>query len=82
MESSLASLTSAAITVFTALIFARAAVHKLAEFTEFTGFVDDYRLIDERLVRPVSAAIVAALLYASSVKKKPKRSNPPSDPTD
>ena len=41
MESSLASLTSAAITVFTALIFARAAVHKLAEFTEFTGFVDD-----------------------------------------
>ena len=29
-----------------------------------------------------SAAIVAALLYASSVKKKPKRSNPPSDPTD
>ncbi|MDV3258089.1 MAG: isopropylmalate isomerase [Sphingomonas sp.] len=29
-----------------------------------------------------SAAIVAALLYASSVKKKPKRNPPPSDPTD
>lgn len=29
-----------------------------------------------------SAAIVAALLYASTVKKKPRRSAPPSDPTD
>jgi hypothetical protein len=29
-----------------------------------------------------SAAIVAALLYASTVKKKPKRSVPPADATD
>lgn len=29
-----------------------------------------------------SAAIVAALLYASSVKKKPKKRVPPADATD
>ena len=29
-----------------------------------------------------SAAIVAALLYASTVKKNPKRKAPPSDATD
>jgi hypothetical protein len=29
-----------------------------------------------------SAAIVAALLYASTVKKKPKRTAPPGDATD
>ena len=29
-----------------------------------------------------SAAIVAALLYASKVKKNPKRKAPPSEPTD
>jgi hypothetical protein len=29
-----------------------------------------------------SAAIVAALLYASKIKKKPKRRAPPSDATD
>ena len=45
---------------FTALLFARAAWHKLADFTEFTGFVADYQLVPESMVRPVSAAIVAA----------------------
>lgn len=29
-----------------------------------------------------SAAIVAALLYASKIKKNPKRKTPPADPTD
>lgn len=59
-QSSLASLLSAALTVFIALILARAAWHKLSEFTEFTGFVADYRLFPDRLVVPASAAIAGA----------------------
>lgn len=61
-QASLSSLLSAAITVFVALIFVRAAWHKLSEFTEFTGFVADYKVLPERLVVPVSAAIVGAEL--------------------
>ncbi len=59
---------------FTALLFARAAWHKLADFTEFTGFVADYQLVPEPMVRPVSwsligrniaiAALVASALFA------------------
>ena len=44
----------------TALIFARAAFHKLTEFTEFTGFVADYRILPAALVRPGAAALVLA----------------------
>ncbi|ODT47716.1 MauE/DoxX family redox-associated membrane protein [Devosia sp. 63-57] len=54
------SLLAAALTVFVSLIFARAAWHKLSEFTEFTGFVADYQLLPERLVVPASWAIVTA----------------------
>jgi len=61
-EVGIASLYTASITVFVALIFARAAWHKLGEFTEFTGFVADYRLLPERLVRPASMAIVGGEL--------------------
>lgn len=61
-QASFSSLLSAAITVFIALIFVRAAWHKLAEFTEFTGFVADYKVLPETLVTPVSAAIVGAEL--------------------
>lgn len=43
-----------------ALIFLRAVYHKTAEFTEFTGFVADYRIVPEALVRPVSLALVVA----------------------
>jgi hypothetical protein len=46
--------------VFTALLFARALVHKLTDFTSFTGFVADYGLLPEGLVRPASMAVVAA----------------------
>ncbi|EKE74402.1 MauE/DoxX family redox-associated membrane protein [Celeribacter baekdonensis] len=41
-----------------ALIFARAAFHKLTEFTEFTGFVADYRILPAALVGPAAAALV------------------------
>jgi hypothetical protein len=60
MENTAASLISATVTVSIALIFVRAAWHKLAAFTEFTGFVADYRLFGERWTKPVSAAIVGA----------------------
>ena len=60
IDASLTSLLAAALTVFVSLIFARAAWHKLGEFTEFTGFVADYKLVPERLVGPVSFAIVGA----------------------
>ncbi|WP_417308724.1 MauE/DoxX family redox-associated membrane protein [Devosia sp.] len=56
----LASMLTATVTVFMSLLFARAAWHKAADFTEFTGFVADYQLLPERLVIPASAAIVAA----------------------
>jgi len=59
-ESSFLSMLSATATVFIALIFVRAAWHKLGEFTEFTGFVADYKVVPETLVQPVSMAIVAA----------------------
>lgn len=52
------SLPAAALTVFITLIFTRAVAHKLGAFTEFTGFVADYRLVPERFVTAVSFAVV------------------------
>lgn len=66
------SLTAAALTVFISLIFARAAWHKLSEFTEFTGFVADYRLVPERFVVPVSWAIVGAETAAVALQLVPR----------
>ncbi|MCC6734802.1 MAG: methylamine utilization protein MauE [Bauldia sp.] len=54
------SLLSATAAAFTALVFARAAWHKLADFTGFTGFVADYRLVPEAQVKAVSTGLVAA----------------------
>lgn len=65
------SLAAAALTVFVTLIFARAAWHKLGEFTEFTGFVADYRLLPEKLVIPASYAIVGAELLAVALQLVP-----------
>ena len=59
-EPLVSGLLSAAIATFVDLIFVRAAWHKLAAFTEFTGFLADYRLLDQRLVVPASAALAAA----------------------
>lgn len=67
----LASLISASITAFLVLIFVRAAWHKLTGFTEFTGFVADYRLVPEPLVQPASIAIVAAELGMAALQLIP-----------
>lgn len=53
------ALLAATAAAFTALIFARAAWHKLSDFAGFTGFVSDYRLVPERMVRTVATALVA-----------------------
>jgi hypothetical protein len=58
----LASLVSATLTAFLALLFARAAWHKLSDFSAFTGFVADYQLVPEKFVQPLSAAIVGTEL--------------------
>lgn len=46
--------------VFVALLFARAAVHKVSDFIAFTGFVADYNLVPERMIRPVSMLLAGA----------------------
>lgn len=69
--SDIPSLLAAALTVFVSLIFARAAWHKLGEFTEFTGFVADYRLVPERLVIEASWAIVGAEIASVAMQLVP-----------
>lgn len=70
-EAGILSLLAAALTVFISLIFARAAWHKLGEFTEFTGFVADYKLVPDRLVVPASWAIVGAETAAVALQLVP-----------
>ncbi|KQW76042.1 hypothetical protein ASC89_24330 [Devosia sp. Root413D1] len=60
MSADWTSLVAASATAFTTLIFARAALHKLGDFTTFTGFVADYQVVSERQVAPVSMALAAA----------------------
>lgn len=60
MEPLVPPLVAATATVFMALLFARAALHKLFDFTAFTGFLADYELVPENAVRPV--AILIALV--------------------
>lgn len=54
------ALASAAVAAFAAFLFARAALHKAWDFTAFTGFVQDYRLLPEALVRLAAAALLLA----------------------
>lgn len=68
MQSELGSLISATLTSFVVLIFIRAAWHKISDFTAFTGFVSDYRLVPEQLVRPLSALIVAAEVLVAALQ--------------
>ena len=56
----MAALASAAVAAFAACLFARAALPKGWDFTAFTGFVQDYALLPERLVKPASAALIGA----------------------
>ncbi len=60
MNADWTSLVAASATAFTTLVFARAALHKLGEFTTFTGFVADYQVVPERQVVPVSMGLAAA----------------------
>jgi hypothetical protein len=46
------------LTVFTLLVFVRAAVHKILDFGEFEGFVADYQLVPDTAVRPVSTVLL------------------------
>ncbi|MGQ9364693.1 MauE/DoxX family redox-associated membrane protein [Azospirillum sp. ST 5-10] len=57
-------LVSGTAVVFTTLLFARAALHKLWDFTAFTGYVADYRLVPEAWSRGAALAAVAAELLA------------------
>lgn len=59
-ETDLLTLAAGTAVVFTALLFARALVHKLADFTAFGGFVADYRIVPEGLVKAASYGVVAA----------------------
>jgi hypothetical protein len=54
------SLVAASATAFTTLVFARAALHKLGDFTTFTGFVADYQVVPEKLIRPASIGLAVA----------------------
>ncbi|WP_181707343.1 MauE/DoxX family redox-associated membrane protein [Chthonobacter rhizosphaerae] len=60
MSGGLLFLASGGAVVFTALLFARALVHKLSDVTAFSGFVADYGLLPEHFVRPATHALVAA----------------------
>lgn len=59
-DPTLFNLPAAAGTTLLALLFLRAAWHKAGEFSGFTGFVADYRLLPAALVVPAAAALVAA----------------------
>ncbi|WP_165857259.1 MauE/DoxX family redox-associated membrane protein [Marinobacter sp. JSM 1782161] len=71
--SGVAGLFSLTFLVFTLLLFLRAFTHKLFDFDEFQGFLADYELLPESLVRPAGMALVAlegvtvlALVFAAS----------------
>ena len=51
-----------AICVFTALLFARAAIHKLGDFRKFCGILANYRFVPQVLVVPVAGMLVTAEL--------------------
>lgn len=67
----LGSMLTATVTVFLSLLFARAAWHKIGEFTEFTGFVADYQLLPQQLVVPASMLIVGAEVLVVALQLVP-----------
>lgn len=58
------ALASGTAVVFTTLLFARAAVHKLWDFTAFTGYVADYRLMPDSWARVAGGVVVGTELLA------------------
>lgn len=59
-EASCYSLAAAAAAVFTALIFVRAAWHKLRDLESFADLLADYRVVPERATGAVSRGVAAA----------------------
>ena len=56
-----------AICVFTALLFGRAAIHKLGAFRKFCGILANYRFVPEVLVVPVAGMLATAELAVSGL---------------
>ena len=56
-----------AICVFTALLFGRAAIHKLGAFRKFRGILANYRVVPQVLVMPVAGMLAMAELVVSGV---------------
>lgn len=65
MDGAVAALFFASLMVLTWLVFLGALLHKLFDFAEFQGFVADYRLLPELLVKP--AALVLVVLESAVV---------------
>ena len=51
-----------AICVFTALLFGRAAIHKLGDFRKFCGILANYRVVPQVLVMPLAGVLATAEL--------------------
>lgn len=58
------ALASGTAVVFTTLLFARAAMHKLWDFTAFTGYVADYQLMPESWSRVAGGVVLGAEMLA------------------
>ena len=48
-----------------ALVFARAAYHKAANFLEFTGTLADYRIVPEALIATVTSALIVIEVFVA-----------------
>lgn len=70
MESSWPSLVAGVATAFTAILYARASLHKLFDLTAFSGFVEDYQLAPRAWSKAIALALalgetaIAAALVA------------------
>lgn len=70
MESSWPSLVAGVATAFTAILYARASLHKLFDLTAFSGFVEDYQLAPRTWSKAIALALalgetaIAAALVA------------------
>lgn len=65
MESSWPSLVAGVATAFTAILYARASLHKLFDLTAFSGFVEDYQLAPRAWSKSIAVAL--ALLETTIV---------------
>tara|TARA_B100000676_G_scaffold238961_2_gene239517 strand:- start:896 stop:1426 length:531 start_codon:yes stop_codon:yes gene_type:complete len=66
------TLVSSSFALFLALVFLRAFMHKAMDFTQFQGFVSDYRIMPDKLTFPLAVAIVATELGAISLSLFPQ----------